>query len=162
MLYVLALVAGVLTIVAWFTGVLLGRVPQTILDVNTLFLRYSASVNAYLYFLHGTYPPFSFEAQTADPGVDERVHLDVANAVEGRSRLTIFFRLLLAIPHVFALYFVSIAALVVSFIGFFAVIILGRWPAGLRDFLTGYLRWNTRLSAYLYLLTDEYPPFSLS
>ena len=45
-------------------------------------------------------------------------------------------------------------------IGFFAVIILGRWPTGMNDFLIGFLRWNTRVNAYCYLLTDEYPPFS--
>jgi hypothetical protein len=45
------------------------------------------------------------------------------------------------------------------FIGFFAVIILGRWPAGLESFMIGFIRWSTRFSAYYYLLTDDFPPF---
>jgi Domain of unknown function (DUF4389) len=36
-----------------------------------------------------------------------------------------------------------------------------RWPEGLRTFIVGIMRWSTRVNAYLYLLTDEYPPFSL-
>jgi hypothetical protein len=55
----------------------------------------------------------------------------------------------------------AIAAYVVVVIGFFAVLFTGRWRTGLRDFLVGYARWLTRFSAYAYLLTDEYPPFSL-
>ena len=42
-----------------------------------------------------------------------------------------------------------------------AVLVSGRWPEGLRDFVVGYLRWSYRLSGYALLLTDEYPPFSL-
>ena len=56
--------------------------------------------------------------------------------------------------------FVGIAAAWRSFIAWFAVIITGRWPDGLRDFVLGYLRWSTRLTGYAFLLTDEYPPFS--
>ena len=81
-------------------------------------------------------------------------------AIEGRNRLTIFFRLIMLIPQLIVLIFVSIAAWFVMIIGFFAVIILGRWPTGLNDFLIGFLRWTTRVNAYCYLLTDEYPPFS--
>ncbi|MGI9084656.1 MAG: DUF4389 domain-containing protein [Aeromicrobium sp.] len=83
-------------------------------------------------------------------------------AIEGRNRLAIFFRLIMLIPQMFVLVFVSIAAWVVMMIGFFAVIILGRWPTGMTTFLIGFLRWNTRVNAYFHLLTDEYPPFSTS
>jgi hypothetical protein len=46
-------------------------------------------------------------------------------------------------------------------IAFFAVLFTGRWPDGLRSFLLGVMRWALRVEAYLLLLTDEYPPFSL-
>ena len=46
-------------------------------------------------------------------------------------------------------------------IGGFAVLFTCRWPEGLRTFVVGYVRWFTRFEAYLGLLTDEYPPFSL-
>jgi hypothetical protein len=46
-------------------------------------------------------------------------------------------------------------------IAFFAVLFTGRWPEGLRSFVVGVMRWGTRVNAYLLLLTDKYPPFSL-
>lgn len=160
-LWALGVVAGIVVVIAWFTGVILGKVPRTLLDLIAMYLRYSASVNAYAGFLHSTYPPFAIDASTADPGKDPHVHVDVVPQEENRSRLTIFFRYFMLIPQMFVLFFVTIAASVVWFIAFFAVIILGRWPEGLRDFVLGYLRWNQRFNAYAYLLTDDYPPFSL-
>ena len=44
---------------------------------------------------------------------------------------------------------------------FFAVIITGKWPTGLRDFVVGLARWIFRVNAWFYLLADPYPPFSL-
>lgn len=160
-LWALGVVAGIVVVIAWFTGVILGKVPRTLLDLIAMYLRYSASVNAYAGFLHGTYPPFAIDSSTADPGKDPHVHVDVVPLEENRSRLTIFFRYFMLIPQMIVLFFVTIAASVVWFIAFFAVIVLGRWPEGLREFVLGYLRWNQRVAAYAYLLTDDYPPFSL-
>jgi hypothetical protein len=79
--------------------------------------------------------------------------------VERHSRLTTFFRYLLALPHliVAALYgFVAYFAVVIAW---FALIITGRYPAGLYGFVAGFVRYSSRVSSYLYLLTDAYPPF---
>ena len=51
-------------------------------------------------------------------------------------------------------------AFFVFVIAWFAVLFTGKWPTGLRNFVIGLTRWNTRLNAYMYLLTDKYPPFS--
>lgn len=80
---------------------------------------------------------------------------------ERQSRLIMLFRMLLVIPAVLALYFVSIVAEVVIILGWFAVLVMGRYPRGLHEFLAGYLRWNCRVSAYAMGLTDKYPPFRL-
>lgn len=159
-LYVIGIVAGVLVFIAWFAGVFAGKIPDGIQKPIAMYLRYNARVTTYMLFQREEYPPFAFDGAFADPGDDARVRVDVVPAIEGRNRLTIFFRLFMLIPQIFVLFFVSIAAYVVMVIGFFAVIILGRWPGGLNDFLIGFLRWNTRVNAYFYLLTDEYPPFS--
>jgi hypothetical protein len=55
----------------------------------------------------------------------------------------------------------AIAVAVVGLIAFFAVLFTAKWPEGLRRFAVGYLRWNLRVNAYFYLLTDESPPFNL-
>jgi hypothetical protein len=76
-----------------------------------------------------------------------------------RSRLTIFFRLLLAIPHFFWLALFTVGALFIAFISWFATLAMGRSPKGLHDFLAGYVRYATQVFAYLYLAANPYPPF---
>ena len=77
----------------------------------------------------------------------------------GRSRLTVFFRWLLAIPHLLWLSFWSSVAFVIVVINWFATLAKGRSPEGLHDFLGGYLRYATQIEAYLLLAADPYPPF---
>jgi hypothetical protein len=112
-------------------------------------------------FLQEEYPPFEFPSEGTDMGDYPRTRVDMAPALEGRNRLTTFFRYFMVIPHYFVLLFIGIAVSVVFLIAWFAVIILGRWPEGMRNFVVGYLRWTTRLNGYAMLLTDEYPPFSM-
>jgi hypothetical protein len=78
-----------------------------------------------------------------------------------QARLTVAFRALLAIPHGVVLFVLAIAALVVAIIGWFAALFTGELPQWAHGFLTGFVRWSTRVSAYQYFLTDTYPPFSL-
>jgi hypothetical protein len=82
-----------------------------------------------------------------------------ADYVEERSRLTTFFRLILAIPLFIWLYFYGIAACIAIVIAWFAVVITGRFPQGLYDFIAGYTRFLTRVTGYTVLLTDAYPAF---
>src|SRR5438132_921495 len=68
---------------------------------------------------------------------------------------------LLAVPHYIVLLFLLVGAAVASIIGFFAVLVTGQWPEGLRQFIVGVHRWAYRVQAYVFLLTDVYPPFRL-
>ena len=78
-----------------------------------------------------------------------------------QSRLTVAFRIFLAIPQLIVLWLLGVAAGVITIIGWFGALFTGRLPVFAADFLTGYLRWLSRVYAYNYLLTDVYPPFSL-
>ncbi len=80
---------------------------------------------------------------------------------ERLSRLLIFVKWLLAFPHYIVLMVLGIAAFFAWIVAFFAVLVTGRWPAGLRDFMVGVTRWGYRVTAYVLLLTDRYPPFRL-
>jgi hypothetical protein len=73
-----------------------------------------------------------------------------------------FVKWLLLIPHYIALWFVGLGAVFVAIFAFFAVLVTGRWPRGAFDYLEGTLRWAFRVGAYLHLMTDAYPPFSLA
>ena len=102
------------------------------------------------------YPP------TASPQLNEPtpVQLAVAGPVRQR-RATVAFRIILAIPHLFIIYFLAIAAGVVAFLGWWGALFMGRLPDFAAGYLTGFMRWNTRVNAYMMLLTDIYPPFVL-
>ena len=78
---------------------------------------------------------------------------------EGRSRLTAFFRLLLAIPWAFVAVFYGIAAGFATIFAWFALVFTGNYPQGLYDFNAGYIRFYGRLTGWVFLLTDEWPPF---
>ena len=78
-----------------------------------------------------------------------------------QSRLTVAFRIFMAIPQLIVLWLLGIAAIVITIIGWFGALFTGRLPVFAADFLTGYLRWLSRVYAYNYLLTDVYPPFTL-
>ena len=73
---------------------------------------------------------------------------------------TFFGWLYLGIPHGLALMFYGIAAAVVSFLAWWAILFTGRYPRGMFDFVVGLLRWQMRVNAYALLLTDAYPPFN--
>ncbi len=76
-----------------------------------------------------------------------------------RSRLTTFFRLFLAIPHLIWVAVWGIAAAVAVLISWFATLLGGQTPDGLHQFIARYLRYATHVNAYFYLLADPYPGF---
>jgi Domain of unknown function (DUF4389) len=80
----------------------------------------------------------------------------------GWAALTILWiKFLALIPHAFVLVFLGIAEFVVAFVAQFVVAFKGEYPAGMHQFVTGVLRWRTRVAAFVLSVTDRYPPFSL-
>ena len=77
-----------------------------------------------------------------------------------RTRLTVFFRLLLAIPHFIWLSLWGIAAAVAAILNWFATLFAGRMPRGMRDLGAFCMRYDQQTAAYVLLLTDRYPPLS--
>jgi hypothetical protein len=148
-------------VLSWFAIVFTGKLPPGFANLQVMYLRYSTRTVAFAAFLHEDYPPFTYDMTAADPGDHARVRVDFVPELENRNRLTVAFRLILAIPQIIVVAVLGVAAAVVVLIGLFAVLFTGRWPKGLRNFLLGFMRWTLRVEAYLALLTDEYPPFSL-
>ena len=80
-----------------------------------------------------------------------------------RTRLTVAFRIILAIPHFIVLAFLDLAAIIVVIIAWFAILFTGRYPRSLFDFVEGVIRWNNRVLGYAFVMaTDQYPPFRLA
>jgi hypothetical protein len=82
-----------------------------------------------------------------------------AQYAERRSRVTTFFRGLLAIPHFIVLSIWGLVAGLAVIVAWFAMVFTGRYPQGLYDFVAGFQRYSTAVYAYTMLLTDAYPPF---
>lgn len=82
-----------------------------------------------------------------------------ADYVEKRSRLSTFFRFFLAIPHFIVVTVWGFVAFFAVLVAWFAIVFTGRYPAGLYSFVAGLAKYSTAVYGYVYLLTDEYPPF---
>jgi len=158
---VLGQVSEVISVISWFAIVFTGRLPQGLANFQAMYVRYYARALVYAGFLREEYPQFAFAMTPDDPGDDSRVRVDFRPELENRNRVTTAFRLILAIPHLLVLALLGIAMFFVVLIAVFAVLFTGQWPGALREFALGVGRWSIRVTAYLTLLTDEYPPFSL-
>lgn len=144
------------TVIAWFAILFTGRYPAGLLGFAVNIQHWSTRSNGYVYLLTGVYPPFEL-GPAAYP-----VRMTGEGVVEGRNRLTVFFRYFMLIPHIFVLFFIGLAAGVVLFVAWLVALFTGSVPEGMHNFLAGALRWTTRVTNYAYLFNDEYPPFSLS
>ncbi len=149
----------ILAFVGWFAALFTGQLPEGIGDFVAGYYRYAWRAFSYSWFLRDKYPPFGPSLGYADPG-DDPAWFEVQRG-EGLSRLAVLFRIILVIPQVIVIFFLRIALYVAVVVAFFAVIITGRWPAGLRDFVVGAGRWIVRVDAWFWLLADPYPPFAL-
>jgi hypothetical protein len=94
-----------------------------------------------------------------DPAYPVRLQVDPP---EHLSRGLPFVKWLLAVPHYFALAVLAIGVVVALFIAFFGVLLTGMYPTGPFNYLVGFERWRLRVTAYVWLQTDQYPPFTLS
>ena len=96
----------------------------------------------------------------AEPVTDARhpIRLVVTDDLQ-RNRLTVFFRLILAIPHLIWLTVWGIVAALAAIANWFATLVNGQSPEGLHDFLATYLRYQTHVYAYILLVADPFPGF---
>jgi hypothetical protein len=150
---VLGAVAGVVALIAWFAILFTGKYPEGLWSLAAYYLRWRVRAVAYTALLRDEYPPFGDGEYPA--------WLDLAPPTTPRDRVTVGFRLILAIPQLLAVWLLGIAWGFTTLIAWFAILFTGSYPAALYRFGVGVLRWNTRVEAYLLLLRDEYPPFSL-
>jgi hypothetical protein len=163
---------------AWWAILFTARYPEVFFNFVVWWLRWEARLSGYAFFLTDKYPPFSGREEAGYPvifGVERPEKL---------SRLTSFFRfpvvptpsltigkgwgllwqpgagMPMTIPHIIVLYFISIAAVVILFLAWWAILFIGRYPRVFFDFITWWFRWEVRVYSYAYLVTDKYPPFS--
>jgi hypothetical protein len=81
-------------------------------------------------------------------------------ALEGRNRLTSFFRYFTAIPALIVAFFYFLGAYLGAIVAWFSIVFTGKYPEGIYDFNVKALRMLTRVNGYYNLAVDEYPPFN--
>ena len=158
-LAVYGLVTGLVSIGGWFAALFSGRLPEWAVEWITRYGRFQWRVYSYAGFMRKEYPSFSPPPGDPDPH-DDPAAVGFSSQTEP-SRGLLLVKWLILFPHYVVLYVLSIAVGVVQLIAAFAILFTGAWPEGMRRFVIGYYRWSTRVYAYLYMLSDEYPPFSL-
>jgi hypothetical protein len=152
-------VASICGLVVFATGVMIvfrQKYPRWWFDWNLELQRFMNRVVAYLALMDDRYP-----------STDEHqsVHLEYAypDVPNDLNRFMPLIKWFLAIPHYLALVVLNITAALVIVLAWIAIVLTGRYPHWMFNFVEGTLRWNNRVIAYAgTLVTDKYPPFSLT
>ncbi|HEY7875148.1 MAG TPA: DUF4389 domain-containing protein [Actinomycetota bacterium] len=155
----LQMLRGVLQFLSFFAIVFTKKIPRSFFELIVMTMRYQWRVTSYFTFMRESYPPFEFDPAAEDPGTDAAKFS--VEYPEELNRFMPFVKVFLAVPHfvVFAVY--AVGGMFAWLAAFFAVLFTGRFPPGLRNYMVGVSRYGNRIFAYVGLLRDEYPPFSL-
>jgi hypothetical protein len=131
------------------------KYPRWWFDWNINLLRFSNRVMAYLALLDDRYPSTDEE---------QSVHLEFAYPdARQMNRWLPLVKWILALPHYFVLFFLGLGVIFAVVAAWFAILFTGSYPRSLFDYVVGVLRWSNRVNGYAFsLVTDAYPPFSLS
>jgi len=152
-LWLYGILATIAIVIAWFAIVITGRYPQALYEFVAGFNRALARITAYAALVCDPYPPFW---GTPDPSYPVRMEFA---RLPRYSRLKTFFRVILAIPIVILRYVMGLLLEIGAIAAWVVILITGKLPRGLFDVLVLANSYTARSDAYLYLLTETYPPF---
>jgi hypothetical protein len=147
-------IAVLATIANWFATLFTGRSPDGLHTFLGTFLRYTTHVRAYLLLVADPYPSFTGKQGTYP------IDLEV-DPPEPQSRLTVLFRVILAIPALLLTNILSNLSQLLAVFSWFIALVMGRVPEGLRNFAALALRIETQTYGYLMILTSRYPSFNV-
>jgi Domain of unknown function (DUF4389) len=144
----------------WFVSMARARMPRGLRDAGAWGIGYGAQAQAYLFLLTDRYPnsdPVAMleGAETPEHPLRIRVTDD-----RSRSRLTVFFRLFVWLPHAVWLYLWGILAQLAVVANWFIALFGGSPSAEIHRFVGSYLRYATHAWSYLLLIADPFPGFT--
>lgn len=153
-LYLYAIVATFALVAAWFAIVFTGGYPSGLYEFIAGFTRFYARFTAYVSLLVDPYPSFG--------GSDERdypVRMTFAGPLDPYSRPKTLFRIILAIPILILRYALALLLEIAAIGAWVVIVITGKMPRGLFDVMVLANSYIARSDAYIFLLTETYPPF---
>jgi hypothetical protein len=147
----------------WFASLARGRMPKGLRDAGAYALGYTAQTTAYLLLVTDRYP-------NADPtemlvAVTDRPPRHPVRVVGDpydlrRSRITVFFRFLLALPHLIWVTLWAIVAILAAMVQWFVTLARGRPAGALHRFISAYIRYRLHVNAFLFLVANPFPGFT--
>jgi hypothetical protein len=143
------------TVVAWFALLFTGHYPPGLYEFNAKTIRMVQRVSSYCYLLTDTYPAFNGDD---DPGYPVRVA--IAPPLAEYSRAKVLFRIFLAIPVYIMQYLYQLVGRFVGVVSWIVIVVTGKQPRGLQDLQRMAVSYSTKAMAYLFLLTEDYPPIT--
>lgn len=156
---VLANVAIVLAYIGFWIAAIKGEMPTGIYSLIEIYFKWTARTYGWLIGYTDLYPPFeTHPVYPTDVKMERPTNPSKNWAIAG---IILPVKLLALLPHIVALAFVSLAAVLATWFGYFAVAFTGALPVGIQDFVAGVGQWNLRVYSFLFGVTDEYPKFSL-
>lgn len=153
-LYLYAIVASVALLIAWFAIVFTARYPRGLYDFVAGYTRFITRFTAYISLLCDPYPAFGGSEDASYP-----VRLEFAGPLERYSRLKTLFRIVLAIPILILRYVMELLLKIGAFAAWVVILVTGKMPRGLFDVMVLANSYMARSDAYIYLLSETYPPF---
>jgi hypothetical protein len=144
--------AQILAFIQWFIILFTGKRNEGMWNLQRSWLAYYARVQGYVGLMYDEYPAF------ASDGPPAPVRTSITYE-ENADRLSSALRIIWAIPAVIILIVVAIAAAVVVIISWFAIVITGRHPRGMWEFILKVQRFQFQVTSYMLLMTDTYPKF---
>ncbi|MBV8066057.1 MAG: DUF4389 domain-containing protein [Actinobacteria bacterium] len=153
--------AGTCAFLGWFAILARGSMPKGLRDASAYGVGYGAQTLAYLLFVTERYPDADPNSMLDGVGrPPEHVVRLVGDADDLRlSRVTVFFRLLLTVPHSIWLALWGIAACFAVLANWFVILFRGAPAAGLHAFVSRYVRYQLHVYAFLFLAANPFPGF---
>lgn len=158
LLWFMTIASLFLGFIAWWAVLFTAKYPKSFFDFQLGLLKWSTRVSARMLNLVDGYPSFGLS------GIDDRTNVHVAYP-ETLSRGTLLLRaffgfIYVYIPHGICLLFRFIGLYFVVLIAWWAILIVGKYPKVMHNYVVGTFRWIMRLNIYMKFMTDKYPPFS--
>ena len=147
---------GILVVPTLLMIVFRRKYPKWWFDWNVQLTKFSFRVVSYLLLLRNEYPSTDEEQAVI-------VQIQYPNVKEDLNRWFPLIKWLFVFPHIIVLCFIMMGVLLSTILAWLIILISGKYPRKIFEFVVGALRWILRVQAYaLLLITDQYPPFRFS
>ena len=159
-LWFLSIISLFALIIGYIAVLFTGKYPRSLFELQAGIARWNFRTSCWSIGLTDKYPPFSLK-EGGHPTDISFEYLESSSRFLALLGLLFFIKSIVLIPHILVLYFLGMLHAILIWFGFIIVLVTGRYPLGLFEFVLGIVIWDVRVNCWFVGLTDKYPPFSL-